>query len=75
MKDREETAARRKEAAARQEKADVEARARRENADAEIKARQTKADAEADAHVERMVAIMRSIPSDIDRILQQTIGA
>jgi hypothetical protein len=37
--------------------------------------REAKADAQADAHLERMEAIMRSIPSDIDRILQQQIEA
>jgi hypothetical protein len=37
--------------------------------------RQAKADAQADVHLERMKAISRSNPSDIDRILPQKIEA
>jgi hypothetical protein len=42
---------------------------------ARAEARQVTADAQACAHLERMEAIMRSIPSDIARILQQHIEA
>jgi hypothetical protein len=56
---------------ARQDKADAKIEVRFNQFNEEIKARQ--ADAQADAHVERMEAIIRSIPSDIDRILQQQI--
>jgi predicted nucleic acid-binding Zn-ribbon protein len=60
---------------ARQDKADAKIEARFNQFNEEIKAHQAKADAQADAHVERMEAIMCSIPSDIDRILQQKIEA
>jgi N-methylhydantoinase B/oxoprolinase/acetone carboxylase alpha subunit len=60
---------------ARQDKADAKIEARFNQFNEEIKVRQAKADAQADAHVERKEAIMRSIPSDIDRILQQQIEA
>jgi Skp family chaperone for outer membrane proteins len=47
---------------ARQDKADAKIEARFNQFNKEIKAHQAKTD----AHVERMEAIMRSIPSDID---------
>jgi hypothetical protein len=54
-------------------KAEMEAKATAHQEEAV--ARQAKAEAQANAHLERMKAIMRSIPSDIDRILQQKIEA
>jgi hypothetical protein len=54
---------------ARQDKAD----ARLDQCKEEIKSRQEKADADAKARYERSLTTMRSIPSDIDRSLQQQI--
>jgi predicted NBD/HSP70 family sugar kinase len=56
---------------ANQAEMEAKAAARQE----EAAARQAKADAQADAHLERIKAIMRSIPSEIDKILQQKVEA
>jgi hypothetical protein len=68
-------AARQEEAVAHQDKSDAKIEARLNQFNEKIKARQEKVEAQADAHLERMEATMCSIPSDIDRILQQQIEA